>query len=208
MPSPTSPAAIATDSLRPSLLGVLLAVLTTLVGVLSFVEASAMPPAAHAQESAVDPEAVVAQLADELKRSPKDPEGWQALARAYGAMGRDADAVQAYRQALAYAPKDAIAQAQAHADLGRVIGRANGRAINPESEELLNKALTLDPNNVMANALLGRVALQRGQTGQARAMFETALAHLDANHPFAEQLRHAIQLAGGQPAAAASAAAR
>lgn len=145
--------------------------------------------------------AMVEQLAERLKKQPNDLDGWQQLSRAYSIMGREKDAVAAHRRVVALSPKDA----QAHADLARAIGNANGRKLNAEAEQLLHTALKLDPHNVMAHALLGKSALDRGQPAVARQHWEEALAGLDPEHPFAAQLRSAIQIASAGAANAASA---
>jgi cytochrome c-type biogenesis protein CcmH len=154
-----------------------------------------------------DPQKMVAQLEEKLKSKPDDIEGWTLLGRAYTALGRHEDSVKVYRRMVVLQPKDA----QVHADLGRAIGNANGRKLNEEAEAMLNKALKIDKNNVMANALLGKVSMDRNQPERARTFFETALSNIHEEHPFAEQLRHAIRVIDASkaqpqqaPAAAAS----
>jgi cytochrome c-type biogenesis protein CcmH len=168
-------------------------------------EAAPSPHAATAASAPTREEniAMVEKLAQRLKSQPNDLDGWQMLGRAYSIMGRNEDSVAAYRHVVALAPNEA----QAHADLGRAIGNANGRKLNAEAESSLNKALKLDPGNVMAHALLGKVALDRGQAAVAKKHFEDALAHMEQEHPFAAQLRAAIQIASSAPALAASATA-
>lgn len=156
--------------------------------------AQATPAAAapaEAPASAPDGPALVAQLEQRVKANADDLDSWQMLGRAYTVMGRQDDAVNAYRNIVRLKPDDAMA----HAELGRSIGNANGRKLNAEAESHLDKALALDPGNVMAHALLGRVALDRGQPAAAKKHFEQALEHLDTSHPFAQQLRQAIQIA-------------
>lgn len=159
--------------------------------------ATAQPPkastaqAAEPPASAPDGPALVLQLEQRVKANPDDLDSWQMLGRAYTVMGRQEDAVKAYRHIVRLKPDDAMA----HAELGRSLGNANGRKLNAEAEKHLDKALALDPGNVMAHALLGRVALDRGQPAAAKKHFEDALEHLDTSHPFAHQLRQAIQIA-------------
>jgi len=147
--------------------------------------------AAEAPASAPDGPALVLQLEQRVKANPDDLDSWQMLGRAYTVMGRQDDAVSAYRNIVRLKPGDAMA----HAELGRSLGNANGRKLNAEAEKHLDQALALDPGNVMAHALLGRVALDRGQPAVAKKHFEDALEHLDTSHPFAQQLRQAIQIA-------------
>ncbi len=167
----------------------------------------AATPAAQGA-SAPDAAAMVAQLEAKLKNQPDDREGWTMLARAYGVMGREADAVDVFRRLLAMSPPDAQSMAQAHADLGRALGRANGRRLSPEADDHLQKALQLDPNNVMAHALLGRVSYERGDTADAKSHWEKALSGVDGNHPFAQQLKQSIQLADSAARAKTAASAK
>ena len=156
-------------------------------------------PAANAtQESPTDPAAMVAQLQARMDKTPDDAEGWQMLGRSYTVMDRPADAVKAYRQLLRLRPDDS----QTLSDLGRAIGSANGRKLNEEAEALLNKAIQKDKTNVMAHALLGKTEMDRGQPAKAREHWVAALDHLDPKHPFAEQLRNAIQMTEPQAGSA------
>lgn len=176
---------------------------------------AAQPAAAQAPEAGAsgvtdaegqpDPELMVARLAERMKKSP-DPEGLAMLGRAYTVMGHEKEAVDAYRQAVALSPKDA----QAHAELGRALGNANGRRFTPESEQMLRRAVELDGNNVMAHALLGKLEVERNHRDLARSHWQQALSAMSPQHPFAEQLRSAIaqldQLPGAPGAPAAPAA--
>ncbi len=156
-------------------------------------------PAASAAAEALDPQLLVARMAERQKQHPDDLQGWQMLGRAYTALGEPQQAIGAYRRVVALSPRDA----QGHADLGRAIGAANGHKLTPEAEAQLDQALALDPGNVMAHALLGRVALERHQPAAARKHFQDALARIDPEHPFAEQLRDALRIADSALAASA-----
>lgn len=156
------------------------------------------PSADVGQEAPTDPAAMVAQLQARMDKTPDDAEGWQMLGRSYTVMDRPADAVKAYRQLLRLRPDDS----QTLSDLGRAIGSANGRKLNEEAESLLNKAIQKDKTNVMAHALLGKTEMDRGQPTRAREHWVAALDHLDPKHPFAEQLRNAIQMTEQQPGSA------
>ena len=164
-------------------------------------EADTHSPAANAnQEAPTDPAAMVAQLQARMDKTPDDAEGWQMLGRSYTVMDRPADAVKAYRQLLRLRPDDS----QTLSDLGRAIGSANGRKLNEEAEALLNKAIQKDKTNVMAHALLGKTEMERGQPAKAREHWVAALDNLDPKHPFAEQLRNAIQMTAQQQGSGAS----
>ncbi len=144
---------------------------------------------------AQDAAALAAQLEAKLKEQPDDTETGILLARAYGAMGRDGDAVNVFRRLLATSAPDAVSLSQAHVDLARALGKANDRRLSPEAEEHLKLALQLNPNNVMAHALQAHVSYERGDAAAAKAHWEKALEGVDSRHPFAQQLRQSIQLA-------------
>lgn len=146
-----------------------------------------------------DVDKMVADLAAKLERKPNDPDGWRRLARAYTVMDRPVDAIKAFRRVVEFRPRDA----QGYVDLARAIGNANDRKITPESESLLTQAVKLDAGNVLAQAMLGKAAFDKGQVGVAKQRWQAALAHLDAKHPFAAQLRQAIQMADAAQAQAA-----
>ncbi|SEL22978.1 cytochrome c-type biogenesis protein CcmH [Roseateles sp. YR242] len=165
---------------------------------LSAAPPQAEPPRTQASSAAgpgPDAAAMVAKLEQRLRQQPQDREGWVMLARAYGVMGRDQDVVDIYRRLVALSPSDNASRAQAHADLGRAIGKANGRKLTPEADRELHKALELDPGNVMAHALLGRTDLERGDAAGAKRHWQKALEGVDSGHPFAQQLRQSIELA-------------
>jgi cytochrome c-type biogenesis protein CcmH len=103
-------------------------------------------------------EAMVEQLAQKLRASPDpNPEGWLMLGRSYNAMGRYAEAVDAYRHALKAGPPDA----RVLADLADALAMAQGRTLQGEPEKLIQQALKIDPHNVKALALAGTAAYDR-----------------------------------------------
>lgn len=149
------------------------------------------PAASAADEQQPDPSVMVAKLEARLKKTPNDVDGWRMLARAYMVMDRPQESVDANKHVVALAPEDA----DALVDLARAIGYANGRQLNQESEDLINKALKKNPGHVLGHALLGKTEMDRGQPAKAKAHWQQALANLDAQHPFAQQLRQAISAA-------------
>lgn len=146
-----------------------------------------------------DVDKMVADLAARLERKPNDPDGWRRLGRAYTVMDRPVDAIKAFRRVVEFRPSDA----QGYVDLARAIGNANNRKITAESEGLLTQAVKLDSGNVLAHSMLGKAEFDKGQLVAAKKHWQAALAHLDAKHPFAEQLRQAIQMADAAQAQAA-----
>jgi len=151
--------------------------------------------------------AMVDQLAERLKSRPEDAEGWTMLARAYAAMGRHAQALDAFKKAVALRPNDA----NVWADFAEAQAMVNGRTLQGEPMKLVERALQVDPKNVKALSLAGTDAFDRKDYAGAVKFWEQ-VAQSDVGDPaFVQQVRAAIaqarQLGGLQvPAGSASAA--
>jgi len=129
---------------------------------------------------------------------------WLALARIYSAQGRLAEAVPAWRRVIELRPGDA----QSHADAADAIASASGaQALDGEPEQLLHKALALDPDNLKALVLAGRAAIDRGDAQTAARHWQRALLQVESNSAFARELKQALAVVGvaAAPHAAASA---
>ncbi len=145
-------------------------------------------------------ETMVAALAERLKRQPDDAEGWATLGRSYLVMQRHADGVVALRKSLALQPRDA----QTHADLGDALAFIAGRRFDGEPEQLIQRALQLDPRNAKALELMGTLAFDRKDFKQAVQLWQAALEQLSPQSPSAMNLQAGIQQAqrlGGLPPA-------
>lgn len=121
-------------------------------------------------------EAMVQNLADRLQQNPEDVEGWKMLGRSFGVMGRYPEAVRAYSQAAARAPRDA----DLLAELADALAMARGQNLQGEPEELVLRALQIDPDNVKALALAGTAAFGREDFGGAVRHWEKMLAQVPA----------------------------
>ena len=100
--------------------------------------------------------------------------------------------------------------AQALADYADALAVINNRSLEGEPEQLILKAVKLDPTNVKALALAGTVAFNRGQFADAAALWERAVRDADPQADFVKQLQGAIDEArrrAGGPATGANAAA-
>lgn len=150
-------------------------------------------------------EAMIDRLAQRLKTTPDDAEGWAILGRSYSVLGRHAEAVPAYQKVIALRPRDA----QGYVDLADAMASGNGNNLDGEPEKLIATALTLDPDNIKALALSGALAFKRGDGASAAKQWERALRSVEPGSEIANQLQGALkdarQLAGlpAQPAAAA-----
>ncbi|HWA37434.1 MAG TPA: c-type cytochrome biogenesis protein CcmI [Burkholderiales bacterium] len=121
-------------------------------------------------------EAMVQKLADRLEKEPEDVEGWKMLGRSYSVMGRYPEAVRAYSRAAAKAPRDA----DLLAELADALAMARGQNLQGEPEELVLRALQIDPKNLKALALAGTAAFGRDDFAGAVRYWSRMLAEVPA----------------------------
>ncbi len=139
-------------------------------------------------------EAMVSKLADRLKTTPEDTEGWIMLGRSYAAMGRFPESASAYAKAAAQRPTDA----QLLADYADALGMANGRNLKGEPEALIARALKADGSNIKALTLAGTIAYQKADYRKAIALWQAILPQVPADAQFAESVRGIISDAQAQ----------
>ena len=113
--------------------------------------------AADGEVTAQQIEAMVERLAARLRENPDDADGWKLLGRSHAALGRFADAVNAYAKAAVQAPRDP----QLLADFADALAMARGENLQGEPEKLVLRALEIDPRNLKALALAGTAAFER-----------------------------------------------
>lgn len=172
----------------------------------------ALDPRSREQQAvgAKEIEAMVQRLADRLEQSPEDLEGWKMLGRSYTVLGRFAEAANAYSKAAIRAPRDP----QVLADLADALAMARGRNMKGEPEELVQRALQLDPNNLKALALAGTARFESQDYAGAVRYWERMLplvpADSDDARMIASNVQEARSLAGDKapPAQKAKPAAR
>jgi len=113
--------------------------------------------AADGEVTAQQIEAMVERLAARLRENPDDTDGWKLLGRSHAALGRFADAVNAYAKAASQAPRDP----QLLADFADALAMTRGESLQGEPEKLVLRALEIDPGNLKALALAGTAAFER-----------------------------------------------
>lgn len=143
---------------------------------------------------------MVDRLAARMKERPDDIEGWTMLARSYMVLGRPADAVPAYAKAAALHKDDA----NLLADWADAIAASNNGHSNAESTALVERALTLDANNIKAIAIAGSSAYDRGDYDRAIAQWTRVAAALPPNSELAGQVQVSIADAREKARASAS----
>jgi len=155
---------------------------------------------AHAL-SAGQIEAMVERLAARLRENPEDAEGWKMLGRSYAVLGRFPEAVDAYSKAAARAPRDA----QLLADLADALAMARGQSLRGEPEQLVWRALEIDPQNLKALALAGTVAFDRKDFKAAADYWQRMLPLVPPDSEDARTVRENVEearkLAGAGPVA-------
>jgi cytochrome c-type biogenesis protein CcmH len=130
-------------------------------------------------------EGMVERLAARLQNQPDDVEGWKMLGRSYGVLGRFPEAADAYARAAARAPRDA----DLLVDFADVLAMANGQRLDGEPEQLVARALAIDPNNLKGLALSGTAAFVRGDYARAVAQWERMLPLVGGDSEDARVLR-------------------
>lgn len=99
-------------------------------------------------------EKMIVEFAAKMEKEPDNLKGWAMLARSYRILGRNAEAANAYARAGSFVNSDP----QLLADYADVLAaNANGNFAG-KPQQLINKALALDPNNLLALWLSGTAA--------------------------------------------------
>jgi len=133
--------------------------------------AAMQPAAARHQVTAGQMDEMVAKLAARLEKSPDDSKGWAMLGRTYKALRRFDEAEKAFLRAGDIVNSDPALLAE-FADLLAV--RANGN-LEGRPLELVKRALSLDPQNIMALALAGTAAYERQDFPEATVYWNQLL---------------------------------
>jgi cytochrome c-type biogenesis protein CcmH len=160
-----------------------------------------------------DIDKMVAGLAAKLENEPDNLQGWAMLARSYKAMRRPAEAERAYEKAWPLVEQDP----QLLADYADLLASKTGD-LSGRPEQLINKALSLDPDHMQSLWLAGTAAFNRADYATAVKHWQRAQRQLPPDSEDAQMLANIVaeaqQKMGGrklapvaQTAQAASAAA-
>jgi cytochrome c-type biogenesis protein CcmH len=146
------------------------------------------PPPAKAPETVSMPEdhpsidKMVTKLAERLKKEPNDAEGWWTLANSYMSMERYSDAVTAIENLYTLTgdePRVLLRYADA-------MVMANGGRFSGKADELINRALALEPENMTGLWLAGMAAREKGDFNEAIDYWHRLLPKLE-NNPESQQ---------------------
>ncbi|MEO7403154.1 MAG: c-type cytochrome biogenesis protein CcmI [Burkholderiales bacterium] len=132
--------------------------------------------------------AMIEKLAARMKEKPDDPEGWIMLGRSYSVIGKFPEAASAYASAAKLLPDNA----QVLADQADTLGMAQGGTLIGPPEQIIARALQLDPANPKALSLMGTAAYERGDFPQAITMWERLLKVVPPDSEFAASMKASI----------------
>ena len=127
--------------------------------------------------------AMVEGLAARLKQQPDDAKGWAMLGRSYMFMGRHEDAKKALQELVRLQPNDP----DALADLADAAAMVQGRTLQGEPMQWVQRALQIDPKHVKSLALAGTEAFARQDYAQAARYWETITTVEPADSPVHQQ---------------------
>jgi cytochrome c-type biogenesis protein CcmH len=151
-------------------------------------------------------EAMIGKLEARLKDNPQDADGWAMLGRSHAVLGRHAQALPAFKQAIALRADDAALLT----DYADALAMVNGRSLDGEPSRLIARALELDPSHLKALLLAGTQAFNHQDYALAVRHWEK-MVQLAPDSELVQRVRGGIdearRRAGGTAAAGAAPAA-
>lgn len=163
--------------------------------------APAAPPPSSAPPSAGDDRdtmihAMVQRLADRMETTPNDVAGWQRLAHAYNVLGERDKARQAIDHAVRLKPGDVGVQLTL-AEIQKAAA-APGDDTPADFIATMRTVLKLDPANVQALYFVGLAEQKAGHSGQARTLWNKALAVAAPDDPLAISIHNRLDIMSGK----------
>ncbi len=140
-------------------------------------------------------ETMVGKLAERLKTQPDNPQGWLMLARSYKVLQRHAESAEAFEHARALAWDDV--EAMSEWTEARILSQ--GQRFDRRSQELLARAMSLEPDHPGVLMLRGLAALDRGDVPSAQKVLTQLRDVYAEGSPDRQALEGALaQLAEGR----------
>jgi cytochrome c-type biogenesis protein CcmH len=182
--------------------GIVIALLLPLIAVALYVQLGSpravLPGEMQTQRVTADMEELVAKLEKKQEQNPNNPEGWAMLARSYKSVGRWDDAERAFSRIGPDLDKSAELLAE-FAEM--LVQKDNG--FGERSRALIQQALRLEPNNMLALFMGGGDAFDSGRYAEAVALWERLLPQLEPDGEDARMVESSIAKArersGGTP---------
>ena len=171
--------------------GLVLPIAAITLYVLLGVPATLDPNGPQRAATAQDMNRMVEGLAKKLESDPDNLQGWAMLARSYKMLGRNAEAEQAFVRAGVFLDNDAQLLA-IYAELAA--SNANGD-FGGKPTQLIEKALRVDPTNVMAQWLAGAAAFRSNQFDAAIRIWERLTPQVEPDSEDSRMLQESLAAA-------------
>lgn len=143
-------------------------------------------------------EELVARAEAHLAANPDDGHGWEVLAPVYFRIGRHADAVNAYRQAIRLVGDSATRQS----GLGEAIAAEAGGLIGDEAQAAFRRAVALDAKDAKARFYLASALAQQNRIAEAADAWKAMRQDLPADSPWLGAVDEALAEAARRTATA------
>ena len=147
------------------------------------------PPPAGSMAGMPDPNVMVQRLADHLKEHPEDMDGWLMLARSYTALGRYAEAADAYQHAQQKVMQDSALLLR-WIELRVMLA---GRKFDAPTQELVKRAAALTPDDPDVMLVGALAAFDRGDKADGDALVSKLHARFPPGTPDRESLDAALE---------------
>lgn len=131
---------------------------------------------------------MIDRLADRLRKSPDDPEGWRMLGWSYFSTGRFTESAAAYLKAIALRPDLAAFRTRR----GEALVKAANGKVTPEAAQVFDEALKLDPADPEARFFKGLAKQQAGDSNSALDDWIAILNSADSNAPWFAELKQRV----------------
>ncbi len=156
------------------------------------------PKSERAAQAEANPDLsnLVGQVEKQLEKTPDDLRGWSVLGPAYMRLRRFSDAAEAFRRAVALAPKNADLQTA----LGEAITMSEAGLVSADAHAAFDAALGINPNQAKARFYMGIATYQDGRKKEAITRWKELLADAPADAPWRRTVISHIRRAEGAEA--------
>ena len=127
---------------------------------------------------------LLADLAERLRQTPDDLDGWALLARSYRSMDLPRESADAFARAVELSER-APSFLSAY---GEMLVAAAGGQVTPEGRQAFEEALAKEPGDSRARYYIGVAKEQAGDKAGALADWQALVARADANAPWLEEI--------------------
>lgn len=165
--------------------------LVAVLAYLKFGDIAALDPVVRQEGHPVTPQQLsemVDKLAQRMKQTPDNAEGWAMLGRSYAVLGRFEESAQAYARAVALVKGDAALLA----DYADSLAMAHGGNLLGEPYAIVKQGLAIDPQNFKLLALAGSAEFQQKNYAAAVGFWERSLAQVQPDSDFGRAVRSSI----------------